>query len=105
MKREHIRLLIEGNVLYFIIGCYLHSTIIVKKRNASGYTLVDRYSDGKYISNNSLFEMAGISDKEKFQKEILGYSFNTDEFPSCKTPEDVIKLVQAITDYNNSKIK
>lgn len=53
--------------------------------------------------NDILFDLAGIENKREFQENVLGYSDDGD-FPFCKTREDVIKLVKAIVDYNNSRL-
>ena len=90
-----MQLEIDGDSLYFTISNKKYPTKIIYKALREFYLVG---VDCTFIEDDLLFKAAGIKDKEQFQREILGYSFNTLCFPSCHTREDVIKLAKAIVD-------
>ena len=46
-------------------------------------------------SNGKLFDLEDI-DKYKFQKRVLGYTYEVGDFPICETAEDAIKLLNEL---------
>ena len=46
-------------------------------------------------SNGKLFDLEDI-DKYKFQKRVLGYTYEVGDFPICETEEDAIKLLNEL---------
>lgn len=46
-------------------------------------------------SNGKLFALEDI-DKYKFQKRVLGYTYEVGDFPICETEEDAIKLLNEL---------
>ena len=46
-------------------------------------------------SNGKLFALEDI-DKYKFQKRVLGYTYEVGDFPICETEEDAMKLLNEL---------
>lgn len=46
-------------------------------------------------SNGKLFYLENI-DKYEFQKRVLGYTYESGDFPECRTSEDAVKLLNEL---------
>ncbi|MDE5987279.1 MAG: hypothetical protein K2H16_08415, partial [Prevotella sp.] len=103
-EREPMQLEIIGNTLTVTIKsrcCEGHICEYAKNYFLKSYFLSMSIS---HENDDILFKLAGIKDIYGFQKKILGYSDeDKGTFPHCCTREDVIKLVKAVVDYNNSQ--
>lgn len=99
MEKKLMTFHINGDTVYFTTDHETYSSKIVHG-DFTGWYLRGSIFNHK----NQFFINAGIEDVKQFQLEILGYSFDTYCFPSCHTREDVIKLVEALVDYNNRHV-
>lgn len=97
-KRERMKLEIDSDTVCFKTDHETYSSTI-EHGDSTGW-----YLRGTIFNNGLLFTNVGIEDVGQFQREILGYSFDTYCFPSCYTREDVIKLAKALVDYNNMRV-
>ena len=63
----------------------------------NGYVYyISLFHKGINMNNNGkLFDLENI-DKYKFQKRVLGYTYEVGDFPICKTAEDAVKLLNEL---------